>query len=181
MRVNVYTEELLTGNDAAPFAEIVTANYISSRTGEPMTNYGLRIFMKSAPELHYIPGRDDDRSAVTFWCGPSQKNIFNFIEMVQTFANQSKMESWRKKTLAIEAERRNTPDIESTKPLTGPRHKDDSGRMIPCLDYYDGKCQSLTHMCIDCPDRHRQFTGTGPLLDRDKLREQDTFGGFRPK
>lgn len=22
-----------------------------------------------------------------------------------------------------------------------------------CLDYYDGKCQSLTHMCRTCPDR----------------------------
>jgi len=203
MRINVYTEELLTGEDALPFAEIVTADYISSRTGEPMTNYGLRVYLKSPPELHYIPGRDDDRSAVTFWCGSNQKNVFQFIEMVQTFANESAMKLWRDKTArvneeTVEAERlRNTIDIEPIKgtiqpgdtisgpgypnggvvvdidccdqdaiAMTGPRHRNDQGRMIACLDFHDGKCQSLTHMCIDCPDR---------------TREQDTFGGPRPE
>ena len=34
MRVNVYTEELYTLE--RPFAEIVTAEYVSSRTGETM-------------------------------------------------------------------------------------------------------------------------------------------------
>lgn len=83
MRINVYTEELPTGIQQAPMVEIVTADYISSRTGQPMTNYGLRIFLASAPELHYIPGRDDDRSAVTFWCGASKKNVMNFIKMLE--------------------------------------------------------------------------------------------------
>jgi len=82
MRVNVYTEELLTGELKEPFAEIVEAKYISSRTGQPMTNYGLRIFLKSAPELHYIPGRDDDRSAVTFWCGSDIENVRAFLASV---------------------------------------------------------------------------------------------------
>lgn len=104
MRVNVYTEELLTGEDKFPFAEIVTADYISSRTGESMTNYGLRVYLKSAPELHNIPGRDDDRSAVTFWCGASQKNIFAFLELVSTQVHQSKMEVWRRKTEKVNEE-----------------------------------------------------------------------------
>jgi hypothetical protein len=73
MRINVYTEEL------SDEAEIVTADYISSRTGQPMTNYGLRIYLKSALELHYIPGRDDDRSAVTFWCGSKRENVAAFL------------------------------------------------------------------------------------------------------
>lgn len=90
MRINVYTEELLPFySKEPPFVEIVTAEYISSRTGEKMTNYGLRIFMKSAPELHYIPSRDDDRSAVTFWCGSALKNIYEFIDGVRSCAKES--------------------------------------------------------------------------------------------
>lgn len=76
MRVNVYTEELYP---QVPQFEIVTADYISSRTGQPMTNYGLRIYLKSADELHFIPGRDDDRSSVTFWCGDSMDKVHAFI------------------------------------------------------------------------------------------------------
>lgn len=76
MRINVYTEEF---NPAALEAEIVTAEYTSSRTGKPMCNYGLRIYLKSHPDLHYIPGRDDDRSAITFWCGPTKHYVGDLI------------------------------------------------------------------------------------------------------
>lgn len=81
MRVNVYTEELYDNDQ--PFAEIVTVDYISSRTNQPMTNYGLRIFLKSSPDLHHIPGRDDDRSAVTFWCGNNSENVRKFLGAIQ--------------------------------------------------------------------------------------------------
>lgn len=85
MRINVYTEELI--NDAATGsiskAEIVEAHYTNSRTGKSMTNYGLRIYLKSHPDLHYIPDRDDDRSAVTFWCGPEREGVFNFLRLVE--------------------------------------------------------------------------------------------------
>jgi len=84
MRINVYTEELIKGEGNGSLAEIVEAKYISSRTGQEMTNYGVRIFLKSAPELHYIPGRDDDRSAVTFWCGEKRESVFNFLDAVRT-------------------------------------------------------------------------------------------------
>jgi len=68
MRVNVYTEELTHE------AEVVSTEYVNKRTGKPMTNYGLRIFCKTHPDLHFLPS-DDDRSAVTFWCGPDKTQI----------------------------------------------------------------------------------------------------------
>jgi hypothetical protein len=86
MRVNVYTEELPTLEEGKPIAELVTADYISSRTGLPMTNYGIRIYLRSAPELHYVPGRDDERSAVTFWCGDSVYKAHLFFDLVRIAA-----------------------------------------------------------------------------------------------
>ena len=82
MRVNVYTEELPTA-EALPLAEVVTAEYVSSRTGQPMVNYGLRIYLKSHPDLHFIKDRDDDRSAITFWVGSKYSNLSGFIEMIK--------------------------------------------------------------------------------------------------
>lgn len=107
MRINVYTEELLRGEEGGlPVAEIVSTEYISSRTGEQMKNYGLRIFLASAPELHYIPGRDDDRSAVTFWCGPKKDDVYSWLKHVESWAVQSGIDQWREKvgTAAAEAE-----------------------------------------------------------------------------
>ena len=95
MRVNVYTEELK--NVLPPFVEIVTAEYVSSRTGQLMKNYGLRIHLASAPELHYIPKRDDDRSAITFWCGSSNRNILEFLQELTTTAEQYNLEHHRSK------------------------------------------------------------------------------------
>lgn len=96
MRVNVYTEELVDEADGKPFAEIVTADYISSRTGEPMKNFGLRIFLRSAPELHYIPGRDDDRSAITFWCG-KESNLRKLAEHLSMIVQSHNGNLWRDK------------------------------------------------------------------------------------
>ena len=102
MRINVYTEELLSGNDPGfPAVEIVSAEYVSSRTGKNMTNYGLRIYLKSAPALHYIPGRDDDRSAITFWCGNNRSNIFAFLEMIRHNANEFERVRWRTKMQTV--------------------------------------------------------------------------------
>jgi hypothetical protein len=84
MRINVYTEELRPAE--SPQAEIVTANYISSRTGRPMTNYGLRIYLKSHPDLHFVPPRDDDRSAVTFWCGDSMEKVVALLDGLMSIA-----------------------------------------------------------------------------------------------
>lgn len=58
MRINVYHEELTT---EVEFVEVVAK-------GTGITYYGLRMFLKSAPELHNTP-EDDDRSAITLWWG----------------------------------------------------------------------------------------------------------------
>lgn len=106
MRVNIYTEEL--NPTTQPRAEIVVAEYVSSRTGQPMKNYGLRIYLQSAPELHFIPGRDDDRSAVTFWCGTKENNVFKFLNEIGKVAYASTLDIWRDKTAEL------TTDIEQT-------------------------------------------------------------------
>ena len=104
MRLNVYTEELLPFTTNAPFlAEIVHADYVSSRTGEKMRNYGLRIYVKSHPDLHYVPPRDDDRSAVTFWVGPSLKSVKAFLEAVMACAEASTLDIWREKLAELQA------------------------------------------------------------------------------
>jgi hypothetical protein len=74
MRINVYTEEMLKE------CEVVVAEYVS-RDGLPMKNYGLRIYAKSHPDLHFSP-RDDDRSAVTFWCGPKPDGPVEFAKEI---------------------------------------------------------------------------------------------------
>lgn len=106
MRINVYTEELLfDSGPARPRAvEIVHADYVSSRTGEKMRNWGVRIYMKSHPDLHYVPPRDDDRSAVTFWCGPKEKDVIEFLDMVRSAAYACTLDTWREKTEAVQAE-----------------------------------------------------------------------------
>lgn len=86
MRINVYTEELIRVGNNPVVAEIVTADYISSRTGQPMTNYGLRIYLKSHPDLHYVPPRDDDRSAVTIWCGDSRQKVLEYWQFIGNMA-----------------------------------------------------------------------------------------------
>lgn len=100
MRINVYTEELPV--DILPLAEIVTAEYISSRTGEPMKNYGLRIYLKSHPDLHYIPGRDDDRSAITFWCGRKLSNVRDLIDLLKQTYETDNLTRFREKIGQVE-------------------------------------------------------------------------------
>lgn len=105
MRINVYTEELLRDESNDPIkAEIVTAEYVSSRTGQPMKNWGLRIYLKSHPDLHYVPPRDDDRSAVTFWCGPKERNVLDFLDMLKNCAEISTLKTWHDKTEKLQAE-----------------------------------------------------------------------------
>lgn len=104
MRINVYTEELLNIVSNPPMAELVWAEYISSRTGEKVRNYGVRIFVKSHPDLHYIPDRDDDRSAVTFWCGPKEKNCLKFLDEVRQLIHEGTLKVWRDKTEQVQKE-----------------------------------------------------------------------------
>jgi hypothetical protein len=55
MRINIYDEELTNE------VKVVST---TAETGK--TFYGVRIFLKSHPDLHHVP-EDDDRSAITFW------------------------------------------------------------------------------------------------------------------
>jgi hypothetical protein len=55
LRLNVYSEELTNE------VELVTKKMEDGRTF-----YGLRVYLKSPPELHATT-EDDDRSAITFW------------------------------------------------------------------------------------------------------------------
>ena len=98
MRINVYTEELIPADFGQPAIEVVIAEYVSSRTGQPMKNYGLRFYLKSHSDLHYIPGRDDDRSAVTFWCG-SYQSLREFAQNINRFVEVDNLERWREKTI----------------------------------------------------------------------------------
>lgn len=59
MRVNIYHEELRHET------KVVT---VTPDNKPGRVYYGVRLFQHSAPELHATPD-DDDRSAVTFWCG----------------------------------------------------------------------------------------------------------------
>jgi hypothetical protein len=61
-----------------------------------MTNWGLRVFLRSAPELHYIPGRDDDRSAVTFWCG-KESNLRKFVAALTLVVEGNNGDIWANK------------------------------------------------------------------------------------
>lgn len=61
MRINVYNEEL-TG-------EVTVVDTVAENTG--ITYYGVRVFLKSAPELHATE-EDDDRTAITFWVGSEE-------------------------------------------------------------------------------------------------------------
>jgi len=108
MRLNVYTEEL-PNNNPMPNCEIVEAKYINSRTGLGMTNYGLRIYLKSHPDLHFIEDRDDDRSAVTFWCGSKLKNVHGFIDMLRRCYEIDNLARFRK--VVAKANEASAPDF----------------------------------------------------------------------
>jgi hypothetical protein len=69
-----------------------------------MKNYGFRVYLKSAPDLHYVPGRDDDRSAVTFWCGSDARNVFSFLDQMKQCAEVSNQLQWRDKVSRAAAE-----------------------------------------------------------------------------
>jgi hypothetical protein len=86
MRINVYAEELTTET------EIVT------KAVNQELFYGIRVFLKSAEELHYGTS-DDDRSAITFWVPFTKKSGHRpqlVLEMLSEMSN----------TLYLEAKKR---------------------------------------------------------------------------
>jgi hypothetical protein len=59
MRINVYAEELTD-------EVVLVSKDVEDEEFGKRTFYGVRVFLKSPPELHHSP-EDDDRSAITFW------------------------------------------------------------------------------------------------------------------
>lgn len=81
MRINVYSQELITDDDSlheisgdlgaeegACVAELVAPT--ESDTGAVYS--AVRLYLHSSPRLHHPPG-DDDRSAITFWLPKSSE------------------------------------------------------------------------------------------------------------
>jgi hypothetical protein len=72
MRVNVYEEEI---SDNIEFVST------EAKTGKIF--WGVRIFVKSAPQLHDTPN-DDDRSAITFWLHDKKRALEYFQYLTNT-------------------------------------------------------------------------------------------------
>ena len=71
MRVHVYSEELT--HDIRVVSRYATNSSLF---------YGLRVYLKSPPDLHHDEN-DDDRSAVTFWFA-SMAELNDFREALYT-------------------------------------------------------------------------------------------------
>jgi hypothetical protein len=71
MRINVYAEEITA------YTELVTKE-VTDKTFGTRTFYGVRVFLKSPPELHFDPN-DDDRSAITFWVPWTREGGHDFL------------------------------------------------------------------------------------------------------
>lgn len=67
MRINVYSQELLT-TPMDPFmcVEKLTKENIDGESGQVLTYSAVRQFLASSDRLHHPP-EDDDRSAITWW------------------------------------------------------------------------------------------------------------------
>lgn len=68
-RINVYAEEITDE------VQIVTKVVSDEKFGDRKF-YGLRFYLKSAPELHSDP-TDNDRSAITLWIPWTRKGGYN--------------------------------------------------------------------------------------------------------
>jgi hypothetical protein len=80
MRVNVYSQELLTEMDGLSQLETVTQE---ADTG--IIYSAVRLYLKSPEELHHTFD-DDDRSAITFWLPKSQERREWFAANLETLA-----------------------------------------------------------------------------------------------
>ena len=74
MRINVYAEELTT-----------ETTIIQKKMEDGRMFFAVRLFLKSATELHNKPN-DDDRSAITFWV-PYRDGCLHFEELNDVFTS----------------------------------------------------------------------------------------------
>lgn len=64
MRLNVYSQELITDFEGGDDNTICELDTKTSNTG--LSYSAVRMFLHSSARLHHPP-EDDDRSAITFW------------------------------------------------------------------------------------------------------------------
>lgn len=65
MRINVYSQELLLGDDDDSLDEPIT-ELVEQVSNTGLVYSAVRLFLHSSHRLHHPP-EDDDRSAITFW------------------------------------------------------------------------------------------------------------------
>lgn len=81
MRINVYAEELT--NDCEIVTKTVTDDEFGTRTF-----YGIRVYLKSPPELHHSE-EDDDRSAITFWTLQGGHNFWTLMDILDNLVSKA--------------------------------------------------------------------------------------------
>lgn len=79
MRINVYAEEMTTET------KLVTKTVTDDEFGTRKF-YGIRMYLKSPPELHHSK-EDDDRSAITFWVKWTRTEGITCDELSVLFGN----------------------------------------------------------------------------------------------
>lgn len=75
MRINIYSQELITDYAEAPDHPAYELDTKTSNTG--LTYSAVRMFLHSSERLHHPP-EDDDRSAITFWL-PRSRDRRDFL------------------------------------------------------------------------------------------------------
>ena len=92
MRINVYSQELLTdpAKSEARFADDVqldpVVELLSAGSNTEVTYSAVRMFLHSSDRLHHPP-EDDDRSAITFWLPRSADRRERLAQTFEELAN----------------------------------------------------------------------------------------------
>ncbi|WP_207551195.1 hypothetical protein [Mycobacteroides abscessus] len=90
MRINVYSQELILGDEPASVL-MDTDGMPTTEVEEKISNTGLiytavRLFLRSPKEIHQTPD-DDDRSAITFWLPKSRFKRECFAQQLEILAD----------------------------------------------------------------------------------------------
>lgn len=83
MRINIYSQELITDPDSPEDHPDYELDTKTSNTG--LTYSAVRMFLHSSDKLHHPP-EDDDRSAITFWLPRSEERRRYLAEAFEEMA-----------------------------------------------------------------------------------------------
>lgn len=84
MRINVYSQELLLGDDDESLDSPVT-ELVEQLSNTCVIYSAVRLFLHSSLQLHHPPN-DDDRSAITFWLPKSANRRERLAQQFNTLA-----------------------------------------------------------------------------------------------